>query len=86
MTRDEAIEKVRLAQQRLMSGGPGWDVLVDQLVALGLLRLEARDETDAVTQAIVTLEQSIDLCCSPLGARRIVDVLVKAGFRITRDR
>lgn len=61
---------------------------VDALVSLGLLKLETKEEvprTD-ISLAIEALECSADLCCTPKGARAVIDTLTKSGFRITRDK
>lgn len=97
MTRDEAIAKVHDAMSQ---PGPHTHGFVDALVSLGLIKLETREEASAeaavrrLTNVIVMTDSAVkdsrvDHMPRKLthgGATEIIDVLVKSGFRITRDK
>ena len=92
MTRDEAIRKFVATSPT----GKAWPALmVDSLVALGLLHLETtEDKTRLAAAEQITLAYTLvvgDRATEHAakitrdGAFEIIDELLRAGFRITRD-
>lgn len=91
MTRDEAIARVDSVKDEGLLGGA---YIVDILVALGLLHLDATSDKDrtAITAKLINViipawhgMQPVEVLIGTEGAYRIFDAITGAGFKITRE-
>ena len=87
MTRDEAIA-IYQKHSRKPGEVPGW--LIDTLVDLGVLHVETTEDTVRIAAAERLTGMHIDVGHGPQkimrsGGYEIIDILIKSGFRITRD-
>jgi hypothetical protein len=95
MTRDEAIDKFEKASPLLNAAHRYPDWVIDGLVALGLLHLETTEDKVRVAAAERLMGVHVGVQgdahsetyakITQGGAFEILDVLIKSGFRITRD-
>ena len=84
MTRDEAITKLYMALMRVPLGtqvnSANWcGGVVDGLVDLGVLELEATEDKDRMSAA-----KYLDVVLGDQRAYAVIDILTKNGFKITR--